>query len=254
MPANRSFDFPVSTLLRDSKRLHAALADPTVGPAVARRLAKKNPTAGQPPTEFAPLFEAQIQLVENGGIAQSGAFGEIGQMTQEQVDAFAELERLLSGARRSATLTFPKNDARLHSEFQVGIHEPADFPSEIDRAKKILAACQTHADALDDHGWIGEDTTALATSIDLLDGGDTEHEAAKDQKKGFTQGRNLAANALYKMCLSTQNAARLAHPATKAAKDQTTLVARNRFLLDEFPPRSREKPEDTTPPPTPLAL
>jgi hypothetical protein len=249
MPANRSFDFSISTLLRDSRLLHAALVDSTVGPAVARRLAKKNPAAGQPDTVFAPLFEAQIQLVESGGIAQSGAFGEIGQMTQEQIEAFAELERLLSGARRSATLAFPKNDARLHSEFQVGIHEPADFSSEIARAKKIHAACQTHAAALDDHGWIHEDTAALATSIDLLDGGDAEHEAAKDQKKGFTQGRNLAANVLYKMCLSIQNAARLAHPTTKAAKDPTLLVARNRFLLDEFPPRSVARVSDKPVPP-----
>ncbi|MEO8613617.1 MAG: hypothetical protein ABI600_00630, partial [Luteolibacter sp.] len=147
---------------------------------------------------------------------------------------------LPSGTRRSAHLAFPKNDARLHSEFQVGIHEPSDFPSEIERAKKVLAACQTHADALDDHGWIDEDTAALAASIDLLDDGDTEHEASKDKKKGFTQGRNLAANALYKQCLSVQNAARLAYPANKAktAKDEATLVARNRFLLDEFPPRA----------------
>jgi hypothetical protein len=249
MPTNRSFDFPISTLLRDSKRLQAALIDATVGSPVARRLTKKSPTAGQPDIVFAPPFEAQIQLVESGGIAQSGAFGEIGQMTQEQIEAFAELERLLSGARRSATLAFPKNDARLHSEFQVGIHEPADFSSEIDRAKKILAACQTHSDALDDHGWIDEDTAALATSIDLLDGGDTQHEAAKDQKKGFTQGRNLAANALYKQCLTIQNAARLAHPANKAAKDQSILVARNRFLLDEFPPRAAASVSEKPVPP-----
>ena len=252
MPANRTFDFPISTLLRDSKRLHAALVDATTGPAVARRLAKKNPVAGQPDIVFAPRFAAQIQLVENGGIAQSTAVGSIGQMTQEQVEAFAELERLLSGARRSATLAFPKNDARLHSEFQVGIHEPSDFPSEIDRAKKVLAACQTHADALDDHGWIEEDTAALAASIDLLDGGDTEHETAKDQKKGFTQARNLAANALYKMGQSVQNAARLAYPANKAAKDEAILVARNRFLLDEFPPRGGASAGDKpATPPTP---
>jgi hypothetical protein len=250
MSTPRKFDFPISTLVRDSKLLHAALVDATVGPAVARRLAKKNPVAGQPDIVFAPRFEAQITLVENGGIAQSGAIGSIGQMTQEQIEAFAELERLISGARRSAVLAFPKNDARLHSEFQVGIHEPSDFASEIERAKKILAACEAHADALDDHGWIDEDTTALAAFIDLLDGGDTEHEAAKDSKKGFTQGRNLAANALYKQCQSIQNAARLAYPASKAAKDEATLVARNRFLLDEFPPRGGTSAGDkpVTPP------
>jgi len=86
------------------------------------------------------------------------------------------MERLLSGARRSANPTFPDDDVRLRSEFQVGIHQPADFASEIDRAGKV-------------------------------------------------------------------HAARLAHPTARAAKDQATLVARNRFLLDEFPPRDREKPE-----------
>ncbi|MGL5018777.1 MAG: hypothetical protein ACRDBP_11630 [Luteolibacter sp.] len=251
MPANRTFSFPISVLIRDAKLLHGALIDAVTGPAVARRLSKKNPVAGQPDIVFAPLFEAQIQLVENGGIAQSGGIGKVGEMTQEQVEAFAEMERLISGARRSANLAFPDNDVRLRNEFQVGIHEPADFASEIERAGKVHAACLLHADALDDHGWLDEDTTALGGAIDLLDGGDTEHEAAKDQKKGFTKARNLAADALYKMCLSVQNAARLAHPTARAAKDETTLVARNRYLLDEFPPRDREKPEATTPLPTP---
>lgn len=185
MPANRSFSFPISVLLRDAKRLHAALVDPVTGPAVARRLAKKNPVAGQPDIVFAPLFDAHIQIVENGGIAKSCAVGEIGQMTQEQIEAFAEMERLISGARRSATLAFLGNYVRLRSEFQIGIHEPADFASEIERAGKVHAAC-------------------------------------------------------------------IAHPTARAAKDEATLVARNRFLLDEFPPRDREKSEATTPLPTPL--
>jgi hypothetical protein len=86
---------------------------------------------------------------------------EMAELTQEQIEAFAELDRLLSGARRSATLSFPKNDARLHSEFHVASHTPSDFPSEIDRAGKVLAACQAHAAALDDHGWLDEDTNGL---------------------------------------------------------------------------------------------
>ena len=103
-------------------------------------------------------------------------------MAQEQVEAFAEMERLLSGARRSASLAFPKGDVRHRNEFQVGVHEPDDFASVIERAHKVLAACQTHADALDDHGWLDEDTTALDAVIDLIDGGDNQHEAAKDKK------------------------------------------------------------------------
>lgn len=251
MPANRTFDFPISTLIRDAKRLHGALIDTVTGPAVARRLAKKNSVAGEPDIVFAPLFLAQIQLVEHGGVAQSGAIGEIGEMTQEQILAFAEMERLLSAARRSAGLAFPKSDVRLRNEFQVGIHEPSDFASEIDRAKRVLAACRTHANALDDHGWLEEDSDQLDGLIDQLDGDDAEHEAAKDKKKGFTAARNLAANTLYKMCLTVQNAARLAYPSTKAATDETILVARNRYLLDEFPPRNREKPDDAAPTPNP---
>jgi hypothetical protein len=251
MPANRKFDFPVSTLIRDAKRLLGALVDPVTGPAVARRLLVRTSDSALPGTPFAIGFEAQIKLVEKGGADQSGAFGGIGQMTEEQAAAFTELERLMAGARRSAALAFPSNDARLHSEFQVGIHEPQDFASEIERARKICAACEIHAAALAVHGWIDEDTTGLAAAINVLDDGDGVHEAAKDQKKGFTKGRNLAANTLYKMCQSVQNAARLAYPGINASKDEAVLVARNRFLLDEFPPRGGASAGDKPAPPTP---
>ena len=105
MPTPRTFDFPVSTLVRDSKRLLGALGDPTVGPPVATRLKKKNPDAAKPALEFAPGFEAQIARVEKGGTDQSTAIGGIGELTQEQAAAFTELERLMAGARRSASLT-----------------------------------------------------------------------------------------------------------------------------------------------------
>ena len=62
----------------------------------------------------------------------------------------------------------------------------------------------------------------------------------------------IPANALYKMGQSVQNAARLAYPANKAAKDEAILVARNRFLLDEFPPRGGASAGDKpATPPTP---
>ena len=57
------------------------------------------------------------------------------------------------------------------------------------------------------------------------------------QKQGLTAARNLPANALYKSCLTVQNAARLAFPNTRADKDETVVEARHRYLLDEFPPR-----------------
>lgn len=129
MPASRTFDFSVSTLIRDSKRLLGALCDPATGPPVAKRLKVKNPVAGQPDVEFDPGFDAQIKLVEKCGNDQSTAVGGIGEMTVEQAAAFTELERLMAGARRSATLAFPANDVRRHSEFQVGNRTPQDLAS-----------------------------------------------------------------------------------------------------------------------------
>lgn len=84
MPANRTFDFPVSTLIRDSKRLLGALRDTVTGPPVAKRLKVKNPTPGQPDLEFDPGFDARIKLVEKGGTDQSTAVGGIGEMTSSK--------------------------------------------------------------------------------------------------------------------------------------------------------------------------
>src|SRR5260221_920169 len=131
MAAQRNFDFPISTLLRDAKGLHGALTDAGVGRAVARRLA----------ATFAGTFNDQIDLVENGGLSQSTAKGKLGELTKEQTNAITEMERLLSGARRSATLAFPKGDVRLRAEFQVRVNEPQDFGSEIERARKTATAC-----------------------------------------------------------------------------------------------------------------
>ena len=257
MPASRVFDFPISALIRDARRLLGAVLDPTVGSAVARRLAKKAADPTQPATQFAPGFEAQINLVGKGGTNQSTAIGTIGELTQEQAEAFSELERLMAGARRSATLAFPKNDARLHSEFQVGNRDPQDLASELERAEKIVAACRTHAAVLDDHGWLEEDTATLAAAVSAFGTGDEDQEAAKDKKKGLTAARNLAANALYKQCLTVQNAARLAYPSTRIDKDSAVTEARARFLLDEFPPRggasAGDKPAEPAAPPQPAA-
>lgn len=239
---NRDFNFPISTLLRDSKRLAGALKDSVFGAPVTRRL----------PTSFVADYNSQIELVETGGGAQSTAAGVVGQLTAEQTTAFLEMERLLSGARRSATLTFPRGDVRLHAEFQIGEHDRQDLASELERAHKTLTACQTHAALLTEHGWLAEDTTALAQAISTLSGADDDQNNATDKKSGITALRNRNANKLYKQCQSIQNAARLAFPSTKPGNEE----ARARYLLDDFPPRggasAGDQPQPTpTPTPTP---
>ncbi len=240
----RHFNFPISTLIRDVRRLLGALRDPSVGAAVAKRLK----------TGFDAAFENQTGLLEKGGGDQSAAAGALGRLTQEQAGALTELERLVSAARRTATLLFPKGDPRLHAEFKVGINEPQDLASELERARVILTGCQTYAEALAEHGWVAEDTQALSDAIELLGGADDDQEASSDKKKGITAARTLAANALYKQCLTVQNAARLAYPSTKLGKLDGMEEARARFLLDEFPPRggtATGQSPDPHGPPTP---
>ena len=160
----------------------------------------------------------------------------------------------MSAVRRTATLLFPKGDPRLHAEFKVGINEPQDLASELERARVILTGCQPHAEALAEHGWVAEDTQALSDAIELLGGADDDQEASSDKKKGITAARTLAANALYKQCLTVQNAARLAYPSTKLGKLDGMEEARARFLLDEFPPRggtATGQSPDPHGPPTP---
>jgi hypothetical protein len=60
---------------------------------------------------------------------------------------------------------------------------------------------------------------------------------------------HIPANALYADCLTIQNAARLQYPAgTDAAGNAKNITERARFLLEEFPPRDREKPDGGTQP------
>jgi hypothetical protein len=75
MSTARTFNFPISTLLRDAKLLLAALRDATVGASVLAGL-----TAAKNPSPDAALA-TQIDLVETGGAAQSSATGDLNGLT-----------------------------------------------------------------------------------------------------------------------------------------------------------------------------
>ena len=239
MTHQRGFNFSVALLNGQSTRLLGALRDATAGPAVLKRL-----KAGYDAT-----FEAQIKLVEKGGTDQGTAGGAMVQLTQAEAEAYTEMERLMGDARHSATLTFPKGDPRLHIEFSVGLQDQShDLDHELEYANTIVAGCQTYAAQLAEHGWTADDATALAGYISTLEGDPAIRDTAGDAKKRITSARNSGANDLYKMCLSVQNAARLAYPITQAGKVPGVTEARARFLLDEFPPA---RSNGTTPAPTP---
>jgi hypothetical protein len=92
--SKREFNFPLATLIRQAGRLNSALGDATYGAAVAARL----------PKTFATDFGTLVTKVGGAPAAKAGQAGDTGTLTQEQNDAFIEMLRLMSAARRSASL------------------------------------------------------------------------------------------------------------------------------------------------------
>jgi len=225
----KAFRFRIGTLHRAAQRLLGALQDTTIGPPVAARLS----------TTFVADFSAQIELVARRGTDQSGAFGTMNSLTRAQVAAQAELLRLAALARRAAHHAFRGEDSLLRSEFQVGLHNPGDLASVIERADRLLSACRKYPAELAPNGWSGVDSDIFSAAIDALADADQNQETAADLKAGFTAQRNAAANTLYKQCNLVQNAARMLYTGASTEDDPAMIEARARYLLDEFPPRLR---------------
>ena len=247
MSTRRKFTFPLATLISSAELLADALNDPAHQAAMTARLGE----------DFIEAFPGRITAVTGEATAQSGKTGDLSQLTAAQLEDYDEMERLAAGARRSARLAFPGQNTILGAEFQVGEAGSKSLSATIARARLTHAAAVKHAAALQAKGWIPADTAALLTAIDGLAGIDTEQEEAKDERLGLTNEKTIAANALYADCLTIQNAARLQYPAgTDATGSEKNITERANFLLNEFPPRDREKPDGgtqggETPPPTP---
>ncbi len=155
------------------RRIHDALIDTKVGPPVVTRLASAVPE-GATAANFPLYLDGLVEAVSKGGTEQAGAVGEISTLTKEQSLAYAETKRLMSAARRSAGYAFPGQDALLHAEFKVGVHEPQDLASELERASIIQASSVKYAAQLVKHGWIAQDATDLKDTIKLLGGKDLD--------------------------------------------------------------------------------
>ena len=246
MSDKRKFSFPLSTLLHAADSLDAALGDPDYAVAMVTRLDDPTET---PPYIFRTVFETSLASVRTEVQHQGGKTGDAGDLTADQRAAFAEVERLTAGARRSARQAFPGDDVKLRTEFQVGINEPQDLASVLVRAQKTLDATRKYAADLKKEGWLPADSDALAAALAALSGVALTQDEALADRAQFTGALTRAANLLYRLCLRIQNAARLQYPSTQPG----TEAARARFLLETFPPRDRSQPDPhpPTPPPTP---
>ena len=244
MSTRRKFSFPLATLTHSADLLGKAVVDPDYQAAMTARLG----------AEFITAFPAKITDLTGGATAQSSQTGDLSQLTAQQQEDFQEMERLAAGARRTARLALPGQDTVLSAEFQVGEAGSKAFAATIARARLTHAAALKYATQLQTKGWIPADTSALGTAIAALAEVGTEQEQASDDRLGLTNEKIIAANALYADCLTLQNAARLQYPAgTDAAGNAKNITQRARFLLEQFPPRDREKPDGGTQDPVPPA-
>jgi hypothetical protein len=243
MTTRRKFNFPLSTLTSAADSLSKALVDPAYQTSMTQRLG----------ADFITVFPQKITRLAGGSAAQSSQTGELSNLTTQQQEAFIEMERLAAGARRSARLAFPGQDTVLSAEFQVGEAESKSISATIARAHLTHTATLKYASQLQAKGWLPDDTTALAAAIATLGNIAPQQDQAGDDRMGLTNDKIIIANDLYTDCLAIQNAARLQYPAkTDAAGNVQNVTPRARFLLDEFPPRDREKPDGgTQPPPVP---
>lgn len=246
MSTRRKFNFPFATLTLNAGLLSGALADSAYQAAMSTRL-------GAP---FMTAFPLKVTELSGGTAAQSSQTGDLSQLTARQQADFQEMERLTAGARRTARLAFPGQDTVLGAEFQVGEAGSKSLAATIGRARLTHAAAEKYATELQTKGWIPADTSALGTAIAALAQIAPAQEEAEDDRLGLTNEKIIDANDLYADCLVIQNAARLQYPGgTDAAGNARNVTERARFLLDEFPPRDREKPaaapQAPTPPPAP---
>lgn len=232
--SKRDFKFPLATLIRQAGRLSGALAHAIYGAPVIARL----------PATFATGFNTLLGKVGGEPATKSSQMGDTGTLTQAQDTAFTDMLRLMSAARRSASLAFRGNHVVLHEEFQVGNHEPQGLPDEVKRARIIHTATVKYAAELAAEGWTAGDGTQLDNAITLLSGVDLQQEMSKAVGPGLTGISTADANQLFHKCQTIQNAARLQYPSTQPGNE----TPRALYLLGEFPPHSGSHEGDTTPP------
>ncbi|HTX20280.1 MAG TPA: hypothetical protein VMD27_00255 [Candidatus Aquilonibacter sp.] len=172
--------------------------------------------------------------------------GELGPLTQAQVQSLVTLHHCMSQARKTAKLAFPGQTVKLHQEFQVGAHEQNDLGSFLERADIVLATVQSDKNlpALKLKGWSDTDTTAFQTARDAFGPAEQYRESSKSGAKDTTVQKNLDAVALYDHLLTIQNAADLELPVTNPAN----AGARDEFRLAHFPPDTGGNHEPPAPP------
>jgi hypothetical protein len=237
MSVKLRFKFPLSLLTQEADTILTAAE--AHGAQINARL----------PAGFITDQRTLVTTVQDGATSPETGAAATGELTASQNEALRALNELVGQAKDSAKRAFKDHDVKLRSAFQVGINDPKDLASVLQRARIVRDSCALaeNATALATKGWVGADTTALTAAIDALDNTDDTQESSKLQKSGATDTRNTAANELYEGLLTIQNAADIQWPERVTAN----VNVRAEFRLGEFPPKQERKKATPVPTPTP---
>jgi hypothetical protein len=137
--------------------------------------------------------------------------GDVGILSQAQLDEIHNFQHLVHMAKETAKLAFKGQDVMLSQEFFVGVNQPSDLQSQLARGRTILSSIKLpeNADAIAAQGWTADETTALDTAITGIEGDKTLLENAKGASLGSTGVRNASAEQLYAALQTVQNAANI---------------------------------------------
>lgn len=236
MTEDLKFHFPTPTVLRD-------------GDAIATAAETHTELNARLPDGCVAATRALLGTVAADDATMKGRKGGVGTLTKDQNALLKQLNKWISRARQTAGLAFKGQDVKLREEFQVGVNEPNDLASVLQRARTIVVAIKQaeNAPAMKAKGWLDTDTTAFDGLVTSLAATDSTQETGKGGAKDATSTRNHNANLLYDNLRTIQNAADLQWPDDVPAN----AGLRDEFRLRTFPPRSGNSAKP--PPPAPPA-
>ena len=232
--------FPLSIVVGEGKLiLDAATAHPELAP------------------RFKPGFLTTagtlLATVKQQVTGQKQKRGNVGILSQAQLDEIHDFQHLVHAAKETAKLAFKGQDVLLSQEFYVGVNTPNDLQSQLARGRTVLDSLQlaANADAIAGQGWTADETTALTNIIASIEGDKTLLEKAKGASLGSTGERNASADSLYAALKTVQNAANLQWPES----DPANAEVRAEFRFATFPPKHSvaEEPVPPVPPPVTTA-
>jgi len=179
-----------------------------------------------------PAADALCKKLTTDIVAQKGAKGGLGQLTQGQLLALDTLHHCLTQAQKTAKLAFPGDTVLHHQTFQTGPHEHSDLGSFLSRVDIVLGGVKNNLAAFKTQGWSDKETTAFQTARDNFGPAEHYRETSKGGAMDKTAVKNTDAAQLYVYILSIQNAADLEYPAANPANAGTRAI----FRLGIFPP------------------